>query len=82
MKKSKNPVCAILWQDAAYSNSKKTPVSTPPLTLTTGFIIKSNKNFTQIATSVSYSKKKIIPKDGFLIPNDAIVDFRKIDFYD
>jgi len=81
-KKKLNPICAILWQDAAYSTRGKKPTELPLLTLTAGFIISTNKKFTNICTSASYENGKLIPKDGFLVPNKAIVDFRKIDYYE
>lgn len=82
-KNLKNPICAILWQDAAYSFDKKTPKETPLPKLTVGFVVESNENFTNIATNIDYNTEndKIIPKDGFLIPNKVIIKFQKIGYF-
>ena len=78
--KKKNPVCVILWRDAAYSTLKRFPKGIPPLQLTSGLIISSNRRFTIIATNVNYNPrtKTLWPVDGFVIPEKAIVAFRKI----
>ncbi len=81
-KKKRNPICAILWQDAGYSTKKTLPRSLPKPTLTVGYIVNTNKEFTNIATNIEWDDKKIIPKDGFLIPNETIIDFQKIGYYE
>jgi len=82
-KHSKNPICAIVWHDAAYSYSKKLPKKVPGSQLTTGFIISVNKKFINIATNVAYdeSTKKISAVDGFIIPITARKEFRKIAYF-
>ncbi len=79
-----NPVCTILWQDAAYTDDLGTLDVIPSPTLTCGFIIETNDEYTNIASSVSYDNKtkKIVALDGFIIPEKAILEFRKIDFYE
>lgn len=79
----KNPVCTILWQDAAYTFEKNLPKDIPKPKLTTGFIIETNKDFTFVATNVSYDKVsgEINPVDGFVIPEKSIVEFKKIGNY-
>ena len=83
-KKNTNPICAILWRDAAFTDDSAHLNVPPTPRLTCGFIIETNDEFTNIACSVSYNKEtgEIIPADGFIIPDKAIIDFRKIDFYD
>ena len=86
MKKNKtlkNPICAILWQDASYSFEKTMPLKTPQPRLTIGFIVSTNKDFTHIATNVEYNeiKKTIYPIDGFLIPEKTIIKFKKIGYF-
>jgi len=82
MTKKKNPVCTILWQDAAFSFDKKKPLEIPAPNLTTGFIIEANDNFTFIATNVHYSNSdKLIPIDGLIIPEKATLEFRVIGNY-
>ena len=78
--KFKNPICIILWRDAFYAFTKNIPKYSPPLQLTAGFIISTNKKFTNIATNVSYNQKtgELRQVEGFLIPNKVIVEFRKI----
>jgi len=79
----KNPVCAILWRDAAYSFENKLPEELPLPQLALGFIIETNETFTHIATNVAYdtSTHTLQPKDGMLIPEKAIINFRKIGDY-
>ena len=81
-KKFKNPVCTILWQDAAYSYLKEFSKELPLPQLTTGFIISENDEFINIATNVKYNQKtgEIYPIDGFLIPKGVEIKFRKIGF--
>ncbi|MEK9177932.1 MAG: hypothetical protein AAB777_02305 [Patescibacteria group bacterium] len=79
----KNPVCTILWRDAAYTFEPEIPKELPKPRLTTGFIIKTNDEYTFIATNVSYDKKtgEMSPVDGFVIPEKAIIEFKKIGNY-
>jgi len=79
----KNTVCTILWRDAAYSFESKVPDGLPGPRLTTGFIIQTKDEYTFIATNVSYDKKtgEMSPVDGFIIPNKAILEFKKIGNY-
>jgi len=79
----KNPVCAILWSDAAYSFEEKLPTELPLPQLTLGFIIDINETFTHIATDVAYdtSTHTLQSRDGILIPKKAIINFRKIGDY-
>ncbi len=81
---SRNPVCAILWRDATYSFIDEVPQELPSPQLTCGFIIKATNDYAFIATNVSYDPKTktIHPIDGMIIPEKAIISFRKIDFYD
>lgn len=84
MKSSKrNPVCAILWRDAAYSFEEELPEELPLPELTLGFIVDTNETFTHIATSVAYDTNihALQRRDGILIPKKAIINFRKIDDY-
>lgn len=77
----RNPVCVLLWRDASWSHTKKPP-GLPPLQLTTGFIIETNDEFTNIAMSVNYNPitRNLWPVDGFIIPKKAIVKFKLIGF--
>lgn len=79
----KNPVCTILWTDASYSYFSEAPLDVPLPQLTTGFIIQTNDEFTFIATNVGYDKVtgKLFPVDGFIIPEKAIIEFKKIGNY-
>jgi len=79
----KNPVCTILWRDASYSFFTEAPLDLPLPQLTTGFIIQTNDEFTFIATNVEYNKNTRIlhPIDGFIIPEKAIIEFKKIGNY-
>ncbi len=79
-KKPNNPVCAILWREAFYTFNKNFPHKLPLPQLTTGFIISSNKKFINIATNVNYNSEtgQLWPVDGFLIPQQAIIKFKKI----
>ena len=76
----KNPVCAILWRDAAYSYEVEIPKEIPLPRLCTGFIVETNDTHTFIATNVSYdaSTGSIDPIDGLIIPEGMIVQFRKV----
>ena len=79
----KNPICAILWQDASYTFEKTLPSKMPLPRLTVGFIVSANKDFTHIATNIEYDaeKEKIYPVDGFLIPEKTIIKFKKIGYF-
>lgn len=78
----KNPICAILWQDASFSNNNTLPKALPKPTLTVGYIVERNNEFTNISHNVEFKGEKIIPKDGFLIPNSSIINFQKIGHYE
>ncbi len=81
----KNPICTILWRDAAYTDDiQALENETPKINLTCGFIIETNEQWTNIACSVHYDKEKksMVPTNGFIIPENAIIEFKKIDFYD
>lgn len=80
--KYKNPVCVVIWQDAAFSYEKNIPKGLPLPQLTTGFVIKENKNFLNIATNVGFNKRTNLLelKDGFLIPRKTILKFKKIGY--
>lgn len=79
MEKKKNPICTVLWYDAAYAY-KKLPKSVPLPQLTTGFIVQATDDFINIATNVNYNEKtkNVYPIDGFIIPDKTIVKFKKI----
>ena len=80
-KKSKNPpVCVLWWQDAYYSYEKELPNESPPIELTAGFIFVATDDYVNIATNVRYDKKDgtIWPIDGFVIPEKATLEFKKI----
>lgn len=79
IKKYKNPVCVVTWQDAAYSFSKQLPREMPVPQVTAGFVISANEKFVNIATNAKYDKKngKLWPSDGFLIPKKSIIKFKK-----
>lgn len=83
MKNHRNPICAILWTDAAYSFEEELPKELPLPQLTLGFIIETNDTFTHIATNVAYdtSTHTLQPRDGILIPEKSIINFRKIGDY-
>ncbi len=80
IKQFKNPVCAILWMDAAYATTKELPKELPAPQLTTGFIISANEESTNIAVNVKYNPKTghLWPVDGFIIPKKAQIRFLKI----
>jgi hypothetical protein len=75
-----NPVCVLLWQDAAYSYEKEIPKQFPAPQLTAGFIVVSTDKYTNIATNVNYNQKSnnFYPADGFVIPEKIIIEFKKI----
>jgi len=77
------PVCAILWQDAAYSYEKEAPIKLPPPQLTFGFVIATSNKHTNITSSVSYDKNtgKFYPADGFVIPKQTTLEFKKIGWF-
>ncbi|HOX91172.1 MAG TPA: hypothetical protein PLG45_00310 [Candidatus Paceibacterota bacterium] len=79
----KNPCVCISWHDASYSDSKNATKKVPPVRLTCGFVIEENKNFVNLAVNCYYTdkNKKLEPIDGFLIPTNTIVSFKKIGFY-
>jgi len=79
----KNPICTILWQDASYSFESKMPLDLPLPQLTTGFIVKTTNDYTFIATNVHYDKNTgmVSPVDGLIIPEKAIIEFKKIGDY-
>ena len=80
---AKNPICTILWRDAAYTFEKEIPSSFPNPRLTAGFVIETTDEYTFLATNVSYSSDgQLSPVDGFVIPTKAIIEFKKIGFYD
>lgn len=83
MKNNKNPVCAILWRDAAYSFEERLPEELPLPQLALGFVVDTNETFTHIATSVAYDTNihTLQRRDGILIPKKAIINFRKIGDY-
>jgi len=76
----RNPVCVIYWYDAAYIYEKKLPEETPPLQVTTGFVVKATNDYTNIATNINYNQKtnRLWPIDGFVIPKKATEKFKKI----
>lgn len=78
-----NPVCTILWRDAAYTFEKEIPKEIPLPRLTAGWLLKTNKEFTFIATNVGYNEKDhtLEAVDGFVIPEKVILEFRKIGNY-
>jgi hypothetical protein len=80
MDKPKNPICTILWRDASYTFEPAVPKNLPAPTLTGGFIVFTDDQFTNICCSAEYDEKsgKITPKDGFLIPEKTILDFKKV----
>lgn len=56
------------------------PLQLPPLQVTSGFVVVSTNTFTNIAVNVNYDQKddSLWPVDGFIIPEKAIVKFKKI----
>lgn len=77
--KPNNPICAITWRDAAFSFEEEIfPI--PKNKVTVGFIIEAGDDYVNIATTTDYDSEtgKIYPKDGYLIPKKAIIDFIKI----
>lgn len=80
----KNPVCTILWWDAAYTFEPEIPKKLPQPKLTAGFILRANNQYTFIATNVAYDKNTnaLSAVDGFIIPEKVILEFRKIGNYD
>lgn len=78
-----NPICTILWKDAAYTYEQIMPKKFPQPQLTTGFIVETNDEFTFIATNVSYNQetREISAVDGLIIPRKAIIEFKKIGNY-
>ena len=78
--KPKNPVCVLYWHDAAYIYEKELPTFPPPLQVTAGFIVVATNKYTNISTNVNYNRTTggLWPVDGFVIPDKAIVKFRKI----
>lgn len=79
----KNPVCTVLWRDAAYMFELRPPKDIPRPQLTTGFIIEANDEYIFIATNVSYDMHtgSLVPIDGFIIPRKAVIGFKKIGDY-
>lgn len=79
----KNPVCTILWRDAAYTFEDKASSDLPLPQLTMGFILETNKIYTFIATNVHYDKDtgNMTPVDGLIIPEKAIIEFKRIGNY-
>jgi hypothetical protein len=79
-RKKRNPVCAIWWRDAAYSYDEQMPAEIPPVQVTTGFVVHATGDFTNIAVNVNYNLKKntLWQVDGFIIPEKAIIKFKKI----
>ncbi len=79
----KNPVCTILWSDAAYSYDTEPDPTTPTPCLTTGFIFETNEQYTFIATNVKYDKDTgiLTAVDGLIIPEKAILEFKRIGDY-
>lgn len=82
-KNPKNPICTILWRDAAYSFESSVPNEFPQPRLTSGFIVETNDKYTFIATNVSYDNEtgNFSPVDGFIIPEKSIIEFKKIGNY-
>ncbi|MBU3968697.1 hypothetical protein KJ991_00560 [Patescibacteria group bacterium] len=78
--KIRNPVCAILWMDATYTTEKELPKELPQAQLTVGFIISTNKKFTNIAMNVKYDPvtRRLWPVDGLIIPRKAKIKFIKL----
>lgn len=81
-KKEKNPICAIWWRDAAYSYEKELPKEAPPVQVTTGFVVVATDEFTNISFNANYNLKEntLWPVDGFVIPERAIIKFKKIEW--
>lgn len=80
MKKKLAEICAIYWQDAAYSFRKRLPKELPPVQITTGVIISQNKTLINVATNLTYHTKRsvVAPRDGFLIPKKTVLKIQKI----
>lgn len=79
----RNPVCRILWRSAVYTFEPKAPTNLPQPQLTMGFILETNNTYTFIATNVRYDKDtgNMSPVDGFIIPEKAIIEFKRIANY-
>jgi hypothetical protein len=60
------------------------PKEAPSAQHTTGFIVSTNASFTMIATNVTRDQRTgaLSPVDGFVVPEKAIVRFKKIGFFD
>ena len=80
----KNPIVAVLWQDALYFLGNSFHEFTPLPNLITGIVIERNDKFLNLATSLIYDKKKkrMVPTDGFLIPQGVIIDIKEIGYYE
>lgn len=63
----------IYWTDAAYSFDTAVPSKEPLTTVTCGFIVEKTERYIHIATNIKDDDQEIIPVDGFLIPNEAII---------
>lgn len=82
-KNKKNPICAITWRDAAYSYEKILPQKMPPIKVACGFVVRATDQWINMATNVNYNPKtkKLWPVDGFVIPRKAIINFRKLKYF-
>lgn len=83
-KSIKNPIVAVLWQDALFSLEDNLRYFSALPHLITGVVIETNDRFLNLATSVIYDKKKkrMVPIDGFLIPQGVIIDIKEIGYYE
>lgn len=52
--------------------------------MTTGFVVAATSQYVNIATNVNYDSDthELWPVDGFVIPEEAIIRFKKIGFLD
>ena len=68
--------------DAAYTTEKELPKKLPLPQLAVGFIISTNKEFTNIAMNVEYDShsRHLWPIDGLIIPQGAEIKFKKLTY--
>lgn len=78
----KNKIVMITWKDAAYTFEKEFPNNLPEIQTAVGFLIEDNPKFIKIANNayIEQLDGKILPIDGFLIPQRTIIGIQTIDY--